>query len=120
MNFEPIGDRILIKPNPKTEELAGLELLEGDRKEDPIGTVMEVGTGVPLYNINLKVDAVATQEVMDQIERVVKLIETGRTIKFAPGDIVMYGKFAGTRVVLDGEEYIIIREQDVFGKFKQD
>lgn len=119
--YEPIGDRVLIKPNPKETTKGGFELLESERKQDPTGTVIAVGTGVPLHNIKLNIEGNVTPEILDQVERIVQLIENGRAIKVKPGDVVTYGQYAGTltRLKDDPAEYLMIRESDIFMRISE-
>jgi chaperonin GroES len=46
-----------------------------------------------------------------------KLLENGTRIKpgVKPGEVVLFGKYSGTEIKLDGEEYLILREDDIFG-----
>lgn len=121
MKFKPYGDRLLIKPVPIKDSINGLLLVDAERKQDPIGEVVAVGSGVSLTNVTLKIDSNdADYKTLEKIKQIVTIIERGRSIKFKVGDQVMYGAMAGTRVKLDGEEYIMIREADVFGRFMED
>jgi chaperonin GroES len=117
MNYECIGDRVLIKPVAKKETtLSGLMLPEHERKQEPMGEIVAVGTGVPLHNIVLKVEGWTMPETMKEVERVLQLIKEGRPMRVQVGDIVQYGAMAGTKVRIEGEEYVMIREADVFGR----
>ncbi len=113
--FQPIHDRICIKPTAPDNFVAGIELFGADIQEKAEGTVVSVGQGVPLHEINLKVLGDATLETMSRVEEVVRLIENGRKMRVKVGDYVIYGKYAGTKIKLDGEDHIIVREADVFG-----
>lgn len=116
MKYQCLGDRIVIKPIPKQEQTAsGLALLENDQKQDPIGEVMAVGSGVPLHNIKLNINGDLTMDALNKLESIVKLIEKGREMRVKVGDRVQYGQMAGTTVAIDGEKYVLIRESDVFG-----
>ena len=128
MNYEALGDRILIKPDPKRMEAAGLEMIENNFKQDPWGEVIIVGDGVPLNNIKLdiKLEGTTTVETLDKmdtvlerIERIMELQVKGREIKVKKGDRVHYGQYAGTSITIEGENYIMIREHDVFGRIPQ-
>ena len=124
MNYEALGDRIVIKPKPITEEIAGFKLMDNDQKQDPIGEVMIVGDGIPLHNITLKIEGTVTDETIARLENVIDMIENGRKIKVKPGDLVHYGQYAGTKVPAalinpkdeDGGHYIVIRESDIMGR----
>lgn len=91
MNLTPLHDRIIVKPAKAEEVTKGGIIIPDTAKEKPMqGEVVAVGKGRvaddgKLIPMNLKV-----------------------------GDIVLYGKYAGTEVNIDGEEYLIMRESDVF------
>lgn len=120
MKFEPKADRILIKPVPPDKFRGGLELFGADVQERAEGTIIAIGDGVPLHNIKLEVTGEVTEAAMDKLLQVIQLIERGRKMSYAVGDYVLYGKYAGTKVPIDGEEHIIVREADVFGKLIDD
>ena len=85
MNIKPLADRVLIKPAPAEEKTVGGILIPDSAKEKPLkGEIVAVGNGTK-----------------DE-EMVVK-----------PGDTVLYGKYAGTELELDGEKYLIMRQSDV-------
>ena len=85
MNIKPLADRVLIKPAPAEEKTVGGIIIPDSAKEKPLkGEIVAVGNGTK-----------------DE-ERVVK-----------PGDTVLYGKYAGTELELDGEKYLIMRQSDV-------
>ena len=52
---------------------------------------------------------------MNALKDVIKLLKEGRPMRVKVGDYVLYGKYAGTKVIHDDYEHIIIREADVFG-----
>ena len=110
--YQPLDDRILIKPDPQDEMIGGLLVADENKPKKLTGTVMAVGTGVPLHNIKLNI----TGDVSDttQIKELIELLKAGRPMKVDVGDRVVYGQFAGTRLPIDGEEYIMLRESDVF------
>ncbi len=92
MKFKPAGDRVLVKPSESKEKTKGGIFLPDTAKEKPQeGKIIAVGEG--------------------------KKTDDGKTI--APsvkvGDIVLYGKYSGTEIRIDEEEYLIIREEDIFG-----
>lgn len=82
---KPLADRVLIKPAPAEEKTIGGIIIPDSAKEKPLrGEIVAVGNGTK-----------------DE-EMVVK-----------PGDTVLYGKYAGTELELDGEKYLIMRQSDV-------
>ncbi len=90
MKIKPLGDRVLIKPSEEKEKTKGGIVLPDTAKERPQeGEVVAVGEG--------------------------KKTDDGKVI--APtlkvGDKVLYGKYSGTEITVDGEEYLIMREEDV-------
>jgi chaperonin GroES len=90
MNVRPLGDRILVKPMQAEEKTKGGILLPDTAKEKPQqGEVVAVGQG--------------------------KTLETGeiKALEVKVKDKVLYGKYSGTEVAVEGEEYLIIREDDV-------
>lgn len=91
-SIRPINDRIIVQRIEEQEQMRGGLYIPDTAKEKPQeGKVIAVGNG--------------------------KLLENGtRTpIDIKPGDRVLFGKYAGTEVKLDGEEYLILREDDVLG-----
>ncbi|HEX2963321.1 MAG TPA: co-chaperone GroES [Ignavibacteriales bacterium] len=94
--IQPLADRVVVKPMAAEEKTKGGIILPDTAKEKPIeGTVVAVGQG--------------------------KVSEEGKvtalTVKV--GDTVLYGKYSGTEVSIDGEEYLIMRESDIFGIIKK-
>ncbi len=95
MNLQPLGDRVVIKVLPQEEKLASGLVLPGNAKEKPQeGEVVAVGTGRTLDN--------GTKLNMD-----VKV-----------GDKVIYSKYAGSEVKVNGQEYLILSEKDVLAIVK--
>ena len=90
MKLKPLADRVLIQPTPAEETtLAGI-IIPDSAKEKPLkGTVVAAGNGT-------KDDAMVLKE----------------------GDTVLYGKYSGTEIELDGEKYLIMRQSDVLGVFE--
>ena len=85
MNIKPLADRVLIKPAPAEEKTAGGLIIPDTAKEQPRqGEVLAVGNGTKDEEMVLRT-----------------------------GDHVLYGKYAGTEVELDGEKYLIMRQSDV-------
>ena len=95
IKLQPLGDRILVKPLAKEEITRGGIVLPDTVKEKPQeGEVIAVGSG--------------------------KRSDKGEVIPMdlKVGDIVLYAKYGGTEVKLEGEEYMILRESDVLAKRK--
>jgi len=92
MKFRPLYDRILVKRMDEEERTAGGIFIPETAKEKPIqGTVMAVGKG----------------KVGDDG----KLRELDVKVK----DTVLFGKYSGTDIKIEGDEYLILREDDVLG-----
>ena len=90
MKLKPLGDRIVVKAAPHEEKTKGGLVLPETVKEKPVeGIVVAVGEGKVLEN--------GTRQAMD-----VKV-----------KDKIIYSKYSGTEVKLDGEEFLIISERDV-------
>jgi len=90
MKLKPLADRVLIQPIPAEETtLAGI-IIPDSAKEKPLkGTVVAAGKGTKDEEMVLK-----------------------------EGDKVLYGKYAGTEIELDGEKYLIMRQTDVLAVFE--
>lgn len=87
MNIKPLADRLLISPTPAEEVTAAGIIIPDSAKEKPLkGTVIAVGAGTK-----------------DE-EMIVK-----------NGDEVLFGKYAGTEVELQGTKYLIMRQSDILG-----
>lgn len=85
MNIKPLADRVLVKPAPAEERTLGGIIIPDSAKEKPLrGEVVAVGTGTKDEEMILK-----------------------------PGDQVLYGKYAGTELDLDGTIYLIMRQSDI-------
>lgn len=97
MNFQPLGDRIIIKPlEPETKTKGGIVLPDTVKEKPQEGKVVAVGKGKVLDN-----GTVQKPEVKE-------------------GDTVLYGKYSGTEVTTkDGEEYLIVREEDILAIVKK-
>lgn len=92
MKFRPLHDRILVKRVEEEELTRGGIVIPDSAKEKPIeGEIVSIGVG--------KVD------------------EEGkvRPLDVKKGDRVLFGKYSGTEIKLDGEDYLIMREDDVLG-----
>jgi len=85
MNFKPINDRVVVKPAPAEEKTKGGIIIPDTAKEKPQkGEVVAVGPG------------------KEDIKMTVK-----------KGDVVLYGRYAGQEMSLDGTDYLIMREDDI-------
>ena len=90
MTLKPLGDRLLVEPESRKETTASGIILPESAKEKPqTGTVVAAGNG-------------RRDEDGDPIPMDVKV-----------GDTVMYAKYAGTEVKIDGTKYLIMKESDV-------
>jgi chaperonin GroES len=92
MNVRPLFDRILVKRNEEpTKTKSGLFLPEANKEKPSEGTVLATGAG--------------------------KLADDGKisplTVKV--GDRVVFGKYSGTEIKIDGEDRLILREEDILG-----
>ena len=89
--IKPLADRVLIEPAPAEEKTESGLYIPDNAKEKPMqGKVIAVGPG--------------------------KKDENGKAIpmEIKVGDQVLYGKYSGTEVSVEGKEYLIVRESDVF------
>lgn len=85
MDIKPLADRVLIKPAAAEEKTVGGIIIPDSAKEKPLkGNVIAVGEGTSDEKMILK-----------------------------KGDNVLYGKYAGTEIELEGEQYLIMRQSDV-------
>ena len=92
MKVRPLSDRILVKRAVEETKTAGGILIPDNAKEKPVeGTVVAVGNGKVLPNGSV------------------------RKLDVKAGDKVLFGKYAGTEIKVDGVEHIILREEDVLG-----
>lgn len=90
MKIKPLSDRVVIKPAPADEKVQGGIIIPDTAKEKPQkGEIVAVGPG--------------------------KTSDTGELIKMSVkvGDTVLYGKYSGTEVTIDNEDYLIVRESDI-------
>lgn len=85
LSIKPLADRVVIEPTPaETKTASGIIIPDTVKEKPQEGTVMAVGPGKPDEPMTLKA-----------------------------GDKVLYGKYAGTELKLDGKDYLIMREIDV-------
>ncbi len=92
MKIRPLHDRILIRRVAEQESVRGGIIIPDSAKEKPQeGEVIAVGDG--------------------------KMLESGKRIPLdvKEGDRILFGKYAGSEIKLDGEEYLILREDEVLG-----
>ncbi len=95
MAIQPLGDRILVKPLEAEEKTKGGILLPDSAKEKPQeGEVVAVGSG--------------------------RMLEDGKIVplELKEGDKILFSKYGGTEVKLDGEEHLIMKEEDVLALIK--
>ena len=86
LNVKPLADRVLVEPAQAEEKTASGIIIPDTAKEKPQrGTIVAVGNGKPDEPLTVKV-----------------------------GDVVMYGKYSGTELNVDGKDYLIMRESDIF------
>ena len=92
MNFKPLYDRVAIQALDQESKTPGGIIIPDTAKEKPMeGKVVAVGEGV-----------------RDDQGKI-----TALTVKV--GDVVVYGKWAGTEITVDGQEIIIMKESDIIG-----
>ena len=92
MALKPLGDRIVVEPIEQDEITAGGIMLPDTAKEKPQeGKILAVGPGTR----------------NDAGERV--------PLDVAVDDIVLYAKYAGTEIKLEGEDYLIVKEDEILG-----
>ena len=90
MKLTPLHDRVIIKRLPEETKTAGGIIIPDSAKERPMrGTVVAAGPG--------------------------KLDESGKLVKMSvkAGDVVLFTKYAGTEIKIDGEEHLVLREDDI-------
>lgn len=116
MNYQPLDDRVLIKPDPQEDTRGGFLVADENKLKKLSGTIVAVGTGVPLHNLKVNITTDTNANALTILKEIVEEIRNGRPMKVKVGDRVLYGQFAGTRIPLDGEEYLMLRESDIFMK----
>ena len=86
INLKPLADRVIVEAAPAEEKTASGIIIPDTAKEKPQkGKVIAIGTGKKDEPLTVKV-----------------------------GDTVLYGKYSGTEIQVDGKEYLIMRENDIF------
>jgi chaperonin GroES len=91
LSIKPLADRVLVKATKAEEKTASGIIIPDTAKEKPMsGEVLAVGKG--------------------------RVAEDGKVspLEVKVGDKVLYGKYSGTEVTFDGEEYLIMRESDIY------
>ena len=91
LKIKPLSDRIVVQPAEAEETTKGGIILPDTAKEKPVeGTVVAAGPG--------------------------KKAEDGKLVELEikVGDKVLYGKYSGTEITIEGDEYLIMRESDIF------
>lgn len=90
-SIKPLADRVLVRPDAAEETTSSGIIIPDTAKEKPQrGTVVAAGPGK---------------------------VENGTKVDMSvkKGDTILYGKYSGTEITLDGEEYLIMRESDILG-----
>lgn len=90
LSIKPLSDRVVVEPSEETEEMRGGLYIPDTAKEKPMqGTVIAVGPG----------------RRTDKGELI--------PVELTKGDTVLYGKYSGTEVTINGSDYLIVKEADV-------
>ncbi len=84
MTIKPLSDRVLVLPTPAEEKVGGIIIPDAAKEKPQRGKVVAVGNGTKNEEMVLKV-----------------------------GDVVLYGKYAGTELENGGEKYLMMRQSDV-------
>ncbi|NCA87555.1 MAG: co-chaperone GroES [Gammaproteobacteria bacterium] len=92
MNIRPLHDRVVVRRMEEERTSAGGIVIPDSATEKPIqGKIIAVGQGKPLDNGQV------------------------RALEVKVGDRILFGKYSGTEVKLDGEDYLVMREDDIMG-----
>ncbi len=92
--LKPLGDRLVVKADDKEEKTASGIFLPDTAQEKPLrGTVLAAGPGRSLDN------------------------GTVQPLEVKAGDKILFGKYSGTEIKLDGESYLILKESEVLGVY---
>lgn len=95
LQLKPLGDRLVVKADEKEEKTASGIFLPDTAQEKPLqGTVLAAGPGRVLDN------------------------GTVQPLEVKAGDKILFGKYSGTEIKLEGESYLILKESEVLGVFK--
>jgi len=95
MNVKPLHDRVIVKREDEEEKTKGGIIIPDTAKEKPVeGKIVAIGEG--------------------------KLQDDGKrlTLDVKEGDRILFGKYAGTEITFEGEEYLIMREEDIIAIIK--
>ena len=95
VHIDPLSDRVVVMPEEAEEKTASGIILPDTAQEKPhMGKIVAAGPG--------------------------KVSDNGNVVKMSlqTGDKVLYGKYSGTEITLDGTEVLIMRESDILAKFK--
>jgi len=95
VHIDPLSDRVVVMPEDAEEKTASGIILPDTAQEKPhMGKIVAAGPG--------------------------KVSDNGNVVKMSlqTGDKVLYGKYSGTEITLDGSEVLIMRESDILAKFK--
>ena len=92
MNLQPLGDRLIVKTLDEETTVSGIVIPDTAKEKPQNGKVLAVGTG--------------------------KLDDEGKRIPLdvSAGDEVVYSKYGGTDIVVDGESLLVLRESDILAK----
>ena len=89
VKFKPLADRVLIEPAPAEQKTASGIIIPDTAKEKPLnGKIVAVGAGKKDEPITVKV-----------------------------GDSILYAQYSGTEIKIDGDNFLIMRESDIYGIF---
>lgn len=87
LKFKPLADRVVVEPvAAETKTASGIYIPDSAKEKPQNGKVVAVGKGTKEHDMTVKV-----------------------------GDSVLYGKFSGTELKLDGNDYLIMKEDEIFG-----
>ncbi len=93
--IQPLADRVVVQALEETEQMRGGLYIPDTAKEKPMqGTIVAVGPG----------------KLSEENERITPDVEVGQT--------VLYGKYSGTEVSVDGNDFLILRESDILAIIK--
>jgi len=96
MKIRPLQDRVIVKRIQEEEKTKGGIIIPDTAKEKPIeGQILAVGNGKILENGNV------------------------RALDIKAGDRVLFSKYAGTEIKIDGVEHLMMREEDILGVIEQ-
>lgn len=93
VNLQPLGDRVIVEPDaPETKTASGIFIPDSAKEKPQSGIVVAAGPG--------------------------KIADDGKTIPMnvKAGDKVLYAKYGGTEIKIDGNDYMILRESDILAK----